>query len=127
MSKTRMSGAYGAYLEMFKKIMFWDISPTDVKKYENKKYKTSDNQDCDELYGLGWAMGDLPFHGWSGEAAENEFEIYHKVKTAYSYLMKVLAEAIDFEDMDNDMWKYVFKNIDTNDLLKLYQKNKDKA
>ena len=33
---------------------------------------------------------------------------------------------IDFEDMDNDIWKYVFKNIDTNDLLHLYKKNKDK-
>ena len=31
---------------------------------------------------------------------------------------------IDFEDMDTDMWKYIFKDIDTNDLLELHEKNK---
>ena len=125
MSKTRMTGAYDTYLKMFKTIMFWESSAIEVKKYENEKYKTLDNQD-DCLYGLGWAMGDIYYHGWEGEAAQNEMDNYHKVSTAYRYLMKALAEAIDFEDMDNNIWKYVFKNIDTNDLIELYKKNKDK-
>ena len=64
------------------------------------------------------------YHGWEGDAAKNEIENYNKVRTAYCYLMKSLAEAIDFEDMDTDMWKYIFKDIDTNDLLELHEKNK---
>ena len=128
MAKTRMLGAYETYLKMFKKIMFWDISQRDVEKYENKAYKTPDNQDDnDYLYGLGWAMEDIGFHGWEGQAAKNEIENYDKVLTAYRYLMKALAEAIDFEDMDNEIWEYDFKNIDTNDLLELYKKNKGKS
>lgn len=123
MSKTRMSGAYNTYLKMFKTIMFWEASPIEVKKYKNEKYKTPDNQD-DCLYGLGWAMDDIYYHGWDGEAARNEIDNYNKVSTAYRYLMKALAEAIGFEDMNNDIYKYVFKNIDTNDLIELYKKNK---
>ena len=124
MSKTRMSGAYETYLKIFKKIMFLNVSQIDVKKYENEKYKTPDNQYDDCLYGLGWAIGDMYYHGWEGDAAKNEIENYNKVRTAYCYLMKSLAEAIDFEDMDTDMWKYIFKDIDTNDLLELHEKNK---
>ena len=56
MSKTRMSGAYETYLKIFKKIMFLNVSQIDVKKYENEKYKTPDNQYDDCLYGLGWAI-----------------------------------------------------------------------
>ena len=125
MSKTRMSGAYNTYLKMFKTIMFWEASSIEVKKYENEKYKTPDNQD-DYLYGLGWDMDDIYYHGWEGEAAKNEIENYNKVLTAYRYLMKTLAEAIDFEDMNNNIWKYVFKDIDTNDLIELYKKNNEK-
>ena len=74
MSKTRMTGAYETYLKIFKKIMFLNVSQIDVKKYENEKYKTPDNQYDDCLYGLGWAIGDMYYHGWEGDAAKNEIE-----------------------------------------------------
>lgn len=126
MSKTRMTGPYNDYLEMFEQIMFWNAAQHKVEKYNNEKYKPQDIKNCGYLYGLGWAISDMYYHGWQGEAAKNEQDIYDKVETAYCYLLKTLAEAIDFEDIDNDIWKSDLKYIDTNDLLELHKKNNDK-
>lgn len=101
--KTRISGAFKDYSKMFEQIKDWNNSDADGV-----------------LYGLGWAIDDIGYHGWTGEAAENEHNIFKKVETAHSYLLKTLAEAIGYEyPEDSSEWKYYLKDIDTDKLLDL--------
>jgi hypothetical protein len=128
MNKSNMLGAYDIYRQMFKQIMWWDLSPKETGNtyFKNDTHKVLGNEDNHYLYALGWSMSDMGYHGWSGSAAENERNIYNKVETAYFYLLKSLAEAIGFEYTDEDIWKYRLKDIDTDDMLKLYEANKQK-
>lgn len=128
MNKSNMSGAYDIYRQMFKQIMWWDLSPKETGNtyFKDGTHQVLGNEDGHYLYDLGWSMGDMGYHGWSGPAAENECNIYNKVETAYFYLLKSLAEAIGFEYTDESVWKYHLKDIDTDDMLKLYEANKQK-
>lgn len=126
MAKTKMSGAFEDYLKMFKQVMYWGTSQMSSHYYQHGTHKVLGNEDGHYLYDLGWSISEMGYHGWSGDAAKNERDIYNKVETAYYYLLKSLAEAIDFEYTDEDVWKYHLKDIDTDDMLELYKKNKEK-
>lgn len=120
MGKSRMSGMVHDYTEMFKDIMNWDTGDAESKYYQHGTHKVLGNERGHYLYNAGWALSDMGYHGWSGEAAENERKIFDKVETSYLYLLKSLAEAIGFEYTDEDsVWKYHLKDIDTDDILKL--------
>lgn len=81
--KSKMLGANNAYQKMY------DI------------LKPIDDPDSNgALYGLGWAMGDMPYHGWVGEAAKAENQTYNAVCNAYLYLMNCLEDALGIESYD---------------------------
>ena len=124
MSKSRMNGMVKNYTEMFKDIMNWDNSEMDSKYYQNGTHKVLGDERGHYLWNSGYTLDDMGFHGWAGEAAQNEREIYKKIETSYLYLLKSLAEAIGFEYEEEDsVWKYHLKYIDTDDILKLERKS----
>lgn len=114
-----MSGLYRDYVNMFKDIMNWDESNPESKYYQHGTHKVLGNERGHYLWNAGYAMGDMGFHGWDGDAAKNERDTYKKIETAYFYLLKALAEAIDFEWTDESVWKWHLQDIDTDDILKM--------
>lgn len=127
MSKSKMIGMVKNYREMFKDIMNWDTGEAESKYYQHGTHKVLGNERGHYLWDAGYALSDMGFHGWEGEAAKNEKEIYEKIELSYLYLLKSLAEAIGFEYTDEDsVWKYHLKHINTNDILKLKDKNMEK-
>lgn len=122
MSKSRMSGMIQNYREMFKDIMNWNSFESESKYYQHGTHMVLGNERGHYLCDAGYALSDMGYHGWEGEAAKNEREIYEKIELSYSYLLKSLAEAIGFEYTDEDsVWKYHLKQINTDDILKLKQ------
>lgn len=120
MSKSKMSGMVHNYTEMFKDIMNWDSSEPESKYYQHGTHKILGNERGHYLYDAGYALDDMGYHGWSGEPAKNEVDIYNKIETSYLYLLKSLAEAIGFEYEEEDsVWKYHLKDINTDDILAL--------
>lgn len=120
MSKSRMRGMVQNYREMFKDIMNWDSLESESKYYQHGTHKVLGNERGHYLCDAGYGLSDMGYHGWSGDDAKNEVEIYNKIETSYLYLLKSLAEAIGFEYEEEDsVWKYHLKDIDTNDILKI--------
>ena len=120
MSKSKMSGMVQNYREMFKDIMNWDTGDVESKYCQYGTHKVLGNERGHYLWAAGYALDEMGFHGWGGEAAKNEIEIYEKIELSYLYLLKSLAEAIGFEYTDEDsVWKYHLKDINTDDILKL--------
>ena len=133
MNKSNIPYAYDAYHQMLKKILSWDLNPmaTEDIHFKDDTVKRIGNEDAYYLFELDETINfieslenDDP--EWSTENVKNESDIYNKVKTAYCYLFKSLAEAIDF-DADGSKWECFLKYIDTNDMLRLYEVNKQKA
>lgn len=127
MSKTNVSGLYTEYLSMLEKILFWNVSPVDIEEFGTEDYKSLFKKNNDNyIYRVGFSIPDMAFFGWSVDDIKNEHENYNKIVTAYRYLLKSLAEATGFEDMDNEIWKFTFKNVNTNDMLELYKRRNAK-
>lgn len=120
--KTRMSGLFQDYQKMFKTIMNWDTEDSDPRYYSKGTHPILGNEDGHYLCNAGYALSDMGYHGWEGEAAQNEITIYNKIQLSYLYLLKSLAEAIGYEfPEDQDVWEYNLSKIDTNDILTLKQ------
>lgn len=116
--KTNMSGLFKDYRAMFKAIMNWDTEDSDPRYYSKGTHPVLGNEDGHWLYDSGYALSDMGYHGWSGEAAKNEVLIHKKIETAYLYLLKSLAEAIGYKfPEDQDVWKYHLSDIDTDKIL----------
>lgn len=123
MAKTNVSGLYTEYLSMLEKIMFWNVGSVDIEEFGTEDYKSLfKKNNGNYIYRVGSSIPDMAFFGWSADDIKNEFENYHKILTAYRYLLKSLAEATGFEDMNNEIWEFSFKDVDTNDMLELYGK-----
>lgn len=123
MAETKIHGLYTEYLEMLRKIAFWNVSSFDIEESYSEEYKFLYKIGTDNhLYRIGASISDIGFFGWTGEDAKREFDTYHKVVAAYSYLLSTLAEAVGFESMDNKIWGFSLKNINTDDMLDLYNK-----
>jgi len=117
--KTKMNGLFNDYRIMFKKIMHWN-DDVDPRYYAHGTHPVLGNEDDHYLYDARYALGDAGWHGWDGDALQNEKDIYNKIEISYLYLLKSLAEAIGYEYSDEDtVWKYHLKNINTDDILKL--------
>lgn len=109
---------------MFKQIMHWDDNDVDPRYYAHGTHPILGNEDGHYIYSAGYAIDDAAYHGWHGEALENEVDTYKKVEISYLYLLKSLAEAIGYEYSEDDsVWKYHLKDINTDDILKLERKN----
>lgn len=80
--KSNMSGMIKDYQKMYDAIKNWDESPLD-----------NDSQDC-YLYGMGWAIDDMAYHGWTGEPANNEKYHYKKVCECHKALKVALEDAL---------------------------------
>lgn len=50
------------------------------------------------LWGMGWALGDIGYHGWYGEAARNEHLSFHELEKAYWNLMSVLEQYLGMDE-----------------------------
>ena len=67
--KSNMSGMVSDYQKMYDAIKNWNESSFDKESKDHY------------LYGMGWAIDDMPYHGWTGDAAENER--HHYVPVCY--------------------------------------------
>lgn len=127
MARTRMSGTYTEYLSMLEKILFWNVSSVDIEEFGTEDLKSLFKKNNDNyIYRVGSSIPDMAFFGWGSDDVKNEYENWHKILTAYCYLLKSLAEAVGVEDMDNEIWKFTFKNVNTNDMLELYKRRNAK-
>lgn len=50
------------------------------------------------LWGMGWSLGDIGYHGWYGEAARNEHLSFHELEKAYWNLMSVLEQYLGMDE-----------------------------
>lgn len=93
-TKSRMSGAVKDYKKMYDVIKNWDESPPPTE-YKNGKYY---NEEGHYIYGIGYALQDMPFHGWTGVAAENELYHYKKVEKTYKNFKIALENALGIKN-----------------------------
>lgn len=88
--KSRMSGAVADYQKMYQAVKNWnEASPP--TRYENG---TVYNEEGHYIYDMGWAIGDMAYHGWSDKAAENERYHYEEVRKAHKALKIALQNAL---------------------------------
>ena len=71
-TKSRMSGMVSDYQKMYDAIKNWNEESPPTKRLEDGTFY---NEPGHYIYGMGWALGDMCFHGWVGDAAKNE--MYH--------------------------------------------------
>lgn len=119
--KSNMSGAYKTYRDMFKQIMNWGEPMGKHNDLYHGTHPILGNEDGHYIYDLEWTIGDMAYHGWSGESAKNEREIYKRVSTAYYCLVKALSEAIGYDyekyDPESSMYEYDLKNLNVDEVL----------
>lgn len=84
---SRMSGMISDYQKMYDAIKNWDKSPSASQVDEPGHY----------IYGMGWAIDDMGFHGWEGEAAANERRHFEEVKQAHKALKIALESALGID------------------------------
>ena len=121
--KSNMSGAYQIYRDMFKQIMNWGESMGNHNDlYAHGTHTVLGNQGDNYIYDLGYSISEMRYHYWTGEAANNERDIYKKVSKAYYCLVKTLAEAIGYDyekyDPESSMYKYYLKDLNVDEVLK---------
>lgn len=54
------------------------------------------------IFGMGWAISDMGFHGWSGDAAKNEIHHYEEVRKAHKALKVALQNALGIEQIEKE-------------------------
>lgn len=81
----------GEYQRMYDVISCWDEDSSETNVTSSKHY----------LYGMGWAIGDIGFFGWRGEAADNERYHYEEVLWYYTILKETLRNLLDIPSREN--------------------------
>lgn len=68
---------------------------------EVKQWNRYDNDDSSQnkgvVYGMGWAISDLAYHGYRGESLKREQEAMSAVINACEYLQQVLEDVLGIE------------------------------
>ena len=117
-TKSRLSGAVEDYKKMYNVIKNWDEQPPPTEYKDGKYY----NEEGHYIYGIGYALQDMPFHGWIGAAAKNEWYHYEEIEKAYKNLKIALENALGIanqkkrsndEIMSNKKEKYKYLVCDT--------------
>lgn len=97
-TKSKMSGMVFDYQKMYDVIKNWnEASPP--SKIENGKII---NEEGHYIYGMGWTLGDMPFHGWTGDAAKNEWHNFEEVRKAHKALKVALQNALGIEQIEKE-------------------------
>lgn len=71
---------------------------------EVKQWTRCENIDSSPLknlvYGMGWAVSDLAYFGWQGEALNREQEALYAVMNAVEYLKDTLEDVLGIESQE---------------------------
>lgn len=96
--KSNMTGMVADYQAMYDAIRNWNEAslPSEVK--DGKVY----NEPGHYIYGMGWAIGDAPYHGWTGENLDRERHLYEEVKKAHKALKVALQNALGYEQREKE-------------------------
>ena len=86
---TRMSGMFECYENLYNEIVQWGY---DCPENSDSKLK-------EIIYGMGYTMDDMMYHGWTGETANNERSTFKDVENAYLKLLFALEDAIGKESL----------------------------
>ncbi|GLB26520.1 hypothetical protein LXJ15735_27610 [Lacrimispora xylanolytica] len=79
---SKMSGMVKDYKKMYTIIENWNESPS------------NSNAQGHYLYGMGYAISDAPYFGFTGDELDNERFYYHNVEQKYKEFKNALKEAI---------------------------------
>lgn len=60
------------------------------------------NEEGHYIYGMGWVLGDMPFHGWTGNVAKNEWYHFEEVRKAHKLLKVALQNALGIEQVEKE-------------------------
>ena len=77
-TKSKMSGMVSDYQKMYDAIKNWNEASPPTKRLEDG---TVYNEPGHYIYGMGWAIDDMGYHGWTGDAAKNEWHHYEEVNS----------------------------------------------
>lgn len=72
------------YQKMYDAIFYWNERLDDTNDFHITHY----------LYGMGWVLGDMGFHGWEGDAAKNECYHYDEVLWYHGILKETLRNLL---------------------------------
>lgn len=98
-TKSKMSGMVSDYQKMYDAIKNWNEASPPTKRLEDG---TVYNEPGHYIYGMGWAIDDMAYHGWTGDAAKNEWHHYEEVKKAHKALKIALQNALGVEQVENE-------------------------
>ena len=89
-TKSRMKGMVDCYQKMYDTIKNWNEEAPAGPVTEHY------------IYNMGWSVGDMAYHGWSGDAAKNEIYHYEEVKRAHKALKVALQNALGIEQTEKE-------------------------
>lgn len=126
--RSNMSGAINTYTKMFKELMEWgEPMGKHNNLYSGGTHRVLGNEEGHYIYDIGYSVGEIPYHGWSGEEVKNERDIEKRISTAYYCLVKALAEAIGYDyekyDPNSSMYRYHLEKLDVDSVLKWREEN----
>lgn len=96
--KSRMSGAVADYQKMYNAIKNWNTASPPTRFVNGEIY----NEEGHYIYGMGWIIDDMGFHGWSGKAAEVERYHYEEVRKAHKALKVALQNALGIKQTETE-------------------------
>ena len=96
--KSEMNGMIADYQKMYDAIKNWNEASSATSMIDGKPY----NEPGHYIYGMGWAIGDMGYHGWTDEAAKNEILNYEEVKKAHKALKVALQNALGIEQLEKE-------------------------
>ena len=87
------------YQKMYEVIKNWnEASPPTERLADGTFY----NEPGHHIYGMGWAISEMPYHGWIGDAAKNEIYHYEEVRKAHKALKVALQNALGIEQVEKE-------------------------
>ena len=95
---SKMHGMWDNYQKMYDAIKNWNEASPPTKVDDGKLY----NKPGHYIYGMGWALSDMGFHGWTGDAAENERYHYEEVRKAHKELKTALQNALGIKQIEKE-------------------------
>ena len=98
-TKSRMSGMVSDYEKMYDAIKNWNEASPPTKRLEDGTFY---NEPGHYIYGMGWTLEDMGFHGWAGDAAKNEVYHYEEVRKAHKALKVALQNALGIEQIEKE-------------------------
>ena len=90
-TKSKMKGIVQDYQQMYDAIKNWNESPP-PGPVTGGYY----------IYGMGWSIDDMPYHGWIGADADNERYHYKEVRKAHKALKVALQNALGIEQTEKE-------------------------